>query len=74
MTRTRYALLALAFCVGLGGAGLLPPPLDPWGAWFCCDSAGNCALATSACGPTEDLVWCYVVGEDPATGLSICLD
>ncbi len=73
MTRTRFALLALALFLGIGW-GWLPPPLDPLGSWFCCDSAGNCALATSACGPGEDLTWCYVTGTDPSTGLTICLD
>jgi len=70
MTRTR-ALLAglLAGCL----LGILPPPLDPWGAWMCCDSAGNCVIAVGSCNEGDWLVWCKVTGTGP-TGATICLD
>lgn len=74
----KFAPIIITFAAIACGA-LVPPVVDapdlpPGEQWFCCDAAGNCALATSACGPGEDLQWCNVVGEDPATGLQVCLD
>jgi hypothetical protein len=79
----RLTPIVLAILCGLACASVRPkdppldieaPPLPPGEQWFCCDSEGNCALATSACGPGEDLKWCNNVGEDPDTGLDVCLD
>jgi hypothetical protein len=68
------AALLAAFALGVAVGGVLPPPLDPWGDWFCCDSAGNCVLAVGSCSEGQWLVWCKVTGIDPATGQTICLD
>lgn len=67
-------VLLLASSCAHAEAADLPPPLDPVGAWFCCDAAGACAIATTSCGPGEILAWCKSVGTDAATGLPICLD
>ena len=65
------ALLASIFIAALS---LLPAPLDPFGAWFCCDSAGqNCVYASAACSADEWLVWCERVGTS-SSGEKTCLD
>jgi len=66
--------LALAFVLSFV-AGILPPPLSPLGAWFCCDSAGqNCVYASAACSADEWLFWCDRVGVDATTNEKTCLD
>ena len=56
-------------------SGDLPDPLDPFGAWFCCDSAGqNCVFASAACSADEWLLWCERVGVDATTLEKTCLD